>query len=480
MTEVNEQKGLKNSQQVKLLKRMVSRFLKLSIANKMRLGFFPMLLLIIIISGFALTKLNQLTSLNETILKIDIPAQEAAKQMREIIIDQESITRRFMILRDKEFIKVFNARSSEFLKTMNSLKLLPTDLEFPLAELDRSYADYSGILLTGIEFHEQTRKATREFDQTIRDQQNELFNILTSISAIAEWDQNEKAATAASIGSLAFKVGLALCVVGILLAAAGAALVTRNIVEAIRKLHYATEMISQGKFEYRPEIKNKDELGDLADAFVNMAERLKNLEEMYLDASPLTRLPGGVAIENILKKKIEADKLFAFCLLDIDNFKSFNDYYGYATGNDMIQNTAAIIEKTAANHGTSEDFIGHIGGDDFVIITTPDRYKILCRTVIEEFDEMAPKLYSRPDRERGHIVGENRQGEKMTFPIATISIAVVTNQHRILRNHIQVGEIAAEIKEHSKSISGSSMVVDQRQGPEIEEESNLLKFPGSH
>ena len=89
MTEVNEQKGLNNSRQVKLLKRMIARFLKLSIANKMRLGFFPLLLLIIIISGFALTKLNQLTSLNETILKIDIPAQEAAKQLREIITDQE-------------------------------------------------------------------------------------------------------------------------------------------------------------------------------------------------------------------------------------------------------------------------------------------------------------------------------------------------------------------------------------------------------
>ena len=133
--------------------------------------------------------------------------------------------------------------------------------------------------------------------------------------------------------------------IGIFLAAAGAALVARNIIGAIKKLHLATEMISQGNFDYRPEINNKDELGDLADAFVSMAERLKNLEEMYLDSSPLTRLPGGIAIENMLKKRIDAKKLFAFCLMDIDNFKSYNDHYGYAKGNDMIQETASIVEK---------------------------------------------------------------------------------------------------------------------------------------
>lgn len=478
MTENQEKPGGMSSRRSELLEKMISRFQRLNIANKMRLGFFPILLLLILISGFALTKLNQLTSLNETILKIDIPAQEAAKQMQEIVIDQESIIRRFIILKDNEFIRVFNDRSSEFHNLLNSIKNLQTDLPFPLEDLEKTYTNYSSTMLTGIEVLEQTLKKDQEFDQSIRAKQTELFNILNTLRALAEWDQNEKAAVAASIGSLAFNVALALCIIGIILAAAGGALVTRNIVEAIKKLHHATEMISQGQFDHRPDIMNKDELGDLADAFVSMAERLKSLEEMYLDASPLTRLPGGVAIENMLKKRIEADKLFSFCLCDIDNFKSFNDYYGYAKGNDMIQDTAAILEKAVANHGTHDDFIGHIGGDDFVILTTPDRYKKLCRSVIEDFDEMAPEQYNKEDRERGNIVAENRQGKKATFPLATISIAVVTNQHRILKNHIQVGEIAAEIKEHSKSITGSSMVVDQRQGPEMEKESKLINFPG--
>ncbi|MEN8142606.1 MAG: diguanylate cyclase [Thermodesulfobacteriota bacterium] len=458
---------------------MVSRFLQLNIAQKMYLGILPLLVLIVFISIFALVKLNQLTSLNQSIMGVNIPAQEDVKKMREIAIDQESIIRRFMILKDEEFLKVFNDKGSQFLTTFNKFTSYADELDIPFDDLEEAYTSYSSTLLTGIKVLDDSPKKLEEFEQTIRVGQTELLNILSSASAIAEWDQNEKAAASASIGSMAFKFALGLCVIGIFMSAAGAALVARNIIGAIKKLHLATEMISQGNFDYRPEIDNKDELGDLADAFVSMAERLKNLEEMYLDSSPLTRMPGGLAIENMLKKRIDERKLFAFCLMDIDNFKSFNDHYGYAKGNEMIQETASIIEQTIATKGSDEDFIGHIGGDDFVLLTTPDKYKMMCRTVIEEFDERTPAYYVKEDRERGFIVGENRQGQKVTFPLASISIAVVTNQHRILNNHIQVGEIAAEIKEHSKSIAGSSMVVDQRQGPEFEAERDgkLINFP---
>jgi GGDEF domain-containing protein len=141
-------------------------------------------------------------------------------------------------------------------------------------------------------------------------------------------------------------------------------------------------MISDGKFDHRPNIRNRDELGDLAHSFVTMAQRLKQLEEMYLDASPLTRLPGGIAIENVLSKRIAAGAPIAFCLMDIDNFKAYNDHYGYAKGNDVIQATAGIISEGVAKYGTEDDFIGHIGGDDYALITTPDLYPRICQAVI--------------------------------------------------------------------------------------------------
>ena len=160
MVDTDGQDKASPQKRFKLLRKMASSFLRLNIANKMRLAVFPLLVLVLVISSFALTKLNQLTSLNEAVLKIDIPIQEAAQHMQELTIDQESIIRRFMILQDDEFLRVFNDRSSEFLKTLNNIKLLQTDLELPLDELEKTYTDYSSFLLTGIELKgKSTKKA---------------------------------------------------------------------------------------------------------------------------------------------------------------------------------------------------------------------------------------------------------------------------------------------------------------------------------
>ncbi|NTV14979.1 MAG: diguanylate cyclase [Desulfobulbaceae bacterium] len=445
------------------LLKLARRFWRLSISQKMHLGFLPLVLLIFIISLFALTKLNQLNRLNASILQVNIPARAALEKMRRTIFDQESFIRRYTILKDQELLKIQQDLNREFIKGLDTLRNYPTELRLPLGALDESYADYTATLLNGIKLIEESPGRGQEFDQQVRLRQTEVINNLAEIGMVVEADQNAKSGISADIGSLAFNAALALCVVGILFSATAATIVTRNIVGAVRKLQFATEMISQGNFDYRADIRNQDELGELSEAFAMMATRLKNLEEMYLDASPLTRLPGGVAIENILKKKIEQHKLFAFCLMDIDNFKSFNDHYGYAKGNELIQSTAALVEKAVATHGNNEDFIGHIGGDDFVVITTPDRCGPICAAVVEEFDTSTPDFYNSEDRNRGFIIGENRQGQEVKFPLASISVAVVSNQTRPLKNHIQVGEIAAEIKEHAKSISGSAIFIDQRQ-----------------
>lgn len=467
---------------LKPLKKLYRRFWRLSIAQKMHLGFFPLVLLIFLISLFALAKLNQLNRLNNSILQVNIPAQAAVEKMRGTIFDQESFIRRYMVLKDKALLRIYQDLGSEFIKSTEIFKAFPEQTGLPVKKLEDSYNNYSSALLAGIKLHDERPRDAAEFEKNIRLYQNRVIDILEQIALIIERDHNDKAGVSASIGSVAFNVALVLCVVGILLSTAAAAIVTRNIVTAVRKLQVATEMISQGNFDYRPVIANKDELGELAEAFSMMATRLKNLEEMYLDASPLTRLPGGVAIENILKKKIEQRRLFAFCLMDIDNFKSYNDHYGYAKGNEMIQNTAEIIEQGVNTQGNSDDFVGHIGGDDFVVITTPDKAGTICEAILAAFDQSIPGFYASEDRQRGFILGENRQGHEVRFPLASLSIAVVSNQTRPLENHIQVGEIAAEIKEHAKSIPGSAIIIDQRQ-PQINQEPDgdskkVVNFPG--
>jgi len=155
-------------------------------------------------------------------------------------------------------------------------------------------------------------------------------------------------------------------------------------------------------------------------------------------------------------------------LLDLAHFKSFNDQYGYARGNEVIMATARTITAVIGKHGNQQDFIGHIGGDDFVIITLPEAYEKICTTIIDAFDKMILDFYDPEDRKRGYILGETRQGKKISFPIMTVSIAVVTNQQRKLKSHIQVGEIAAELKTYAKSFSKSTYVIDRRRNSDKE------------
>ena len=211
-----------------------------------------------------------------------------------------------------------------------------------------------------------------------------------------------------------------------------------------------------------PQIRTDDEIGVLASAFVDMGARLRKLEEMYLDASPLTRLPGGIAIENILKKRIDNKQPLALCTFDLDNFKAYNDRYGYAQGSEVLKETAHIIEKAAKTKGIVDDFVGHIGGDDFVVITVPDRMRQICEEVISQFDRKIVDFYDEQDKKNGYILGKTRQGVDMKFPIMTISIAIVTNEQREISSPLEASEIAAELKDYAKTIPKSVFVIDKR------------------
>ena len=164
----------------------------------------------------------------------------------------------------------------------------------------------------------------------------------------------------------------------------------------------------------------------------------------------------------MLKKRLDSSQPLAFCVLDLDNFKAFNDRYGYANGSEVIKEAAHIIENAVKLKGSSEDFIGHVGGDDFVVITTPDYMREVSMEIISQFDRRISGFYDLEDRERGHILGKTRQGVEMQFPIMSISIAIVTNERRKLTNALEASEVAAELKDYAKTIPKSVFVVDKR------------------
>ena len=181
-----------------------------------------------------------------------------------------------------------------------------------------------------------------------------------------------------------------------------------------------------------------------------------------LEANPLTRLPGNVSILNELSSRIESETLFAVCYIDIDKFKSYNDKYGFEHGDEVIRETARILIQSTQEKGNPNDFIGHIGGDDFVIVTTPDVVDNLCRKVIADFEKTSPSFYNETDRKKGYIIGLDRQGKEQKIPLLSVSIGVVTNESRKIEHVAQIGEIGAELKSFAKSLERSNYVKDQR------------------
>jgi len=184
--------------------------------------------------------------------------------------------------------------------------------------------------------------------------------------------------------------------------------------------------------------------------------------ERDLQANPLTRLPGNVAILNELSRRLEAKSSFAVCYIDLDKFKSYNDKYGFEHGDAVIRDTARIILRTVNEAGRQDDFIGHIGGDDFVLISVPSGIDAVCKKIIAVFEKTSPSFYNENDRKKGYIIAHNRQGKKQKIPLLSISIGVVTNESRKIGHVAQIGEIGAELKALAKQSEGSSYVKDKR------------------
>ncbi len=182
-----------------------------------------------------------------------------------------------------------------------------------------------------------------------------------------------------------------------------------------------------------------------------------------LEANPLTRLPGNVAILNKLSNCIESKSPYAVCYVDLDKFKAYNDKYGFEHGDDVIRETARILLAAAKECGNPKDFVGHIGGDDFVVITTPNLADKICEKIIHDFDRISPLFYNQEDKESGFILGYDRQNQIHKIRLLSVSIGVVTNETRDITHVAQVGEIGAELKKLAKNVEKSNYIKDKRQ-----------------
>jgi len=196
--------------------------------------------------------------------------------------------------------------------------------------------------------------------------------------------------------------------------------------------------------------------------FYHVIKNLMNLMYNNRTVSPLTGLPGNIQIQAELKNRLKRKEEFYIIYFDLDNFKAYNDVYGFINGDQIIKFTADIIYKNIHIYGDEHDFIGHIGGDDFVAITSSDNVEKICQDIIIEFSEGVVNFFIEDDREKGYLEIPNRRGEIEQFPITSISIGVTGNKFRNFYNILEIGEAGAQAKKRAKMIMGNSYFIDNR------------------
>jgi diguanylate cyclase (GGDEF)-like protein len=181
-----------------------------------------------------------------------------------------------------------------------------------------------------------------------------------------------------------------------------------------------------------------------------------------LEANPLTKLPGNVTIQKEVEGRLAQKSPMTVCYCDLDRFKAFNDHYGFERGDRAIVFTAQVLLNAMRKNGNPADFLGHIGGDDFVLVTSPDRAETICQAIIDDFDHHVPQLYDEADRIRGHLIHTDRQGVPVKVGFLTISIAIVNNPEHQFTHLGQIAAVGAELKAYAKQFAQSIYVKERR------------------
>ena len=176
-------------------------------------------------------------------------------------------------------------------------------------------------------------------------------------------------------------------------------------------------------------------------------------------ANPLTSLPGNVPINTHIDRLLENGEPFIACYCDLDNFKPFNDAYGYRRGDELIQFVGRLLSNTAIDE---RDFVGHIGGDDFILLFQSEDWEALCNEVLNTLSKVIPDFYDSKDVEAGGIEVEDRLGNKAFYPFGSISIGAIRVDPALFKSHHEVAGAMNGVKKQAKKIIGNSLFIDRR------------------
>lgn len=428
---------------------------RLTLVQKLITSFSLIGIFLITAVVYAITGLGTMHRMVGDIARNDLPAATAALTLRDTMQAQQRAVGRLQIFKQSEFKELYNRQSELFRQTLGTLQRQSGIAG--IVELSAAFGAYSSLvdgMLRGTEVTDAAlKRAAERVERSIEAVRAEQRRLLEEKLAAAR-DREERTSS--------WALGLALS--GAALALVVAFLLIYSFSTSIHKLQKATHRIAAGDFDHDPHIPAGDEIGALSQDFMRMAVRLKELEQLSLDASPLTRLPGNIAIERSINRRLRDKVPFTMCYLDLDNFKSYNDRYGYIKASDILKKTGEVIYEAVKNLNDPDAFVGHIGGDDFVVIIESRLAKKACQDIIASFDAMIPAYYSDEDRAAGAIEGVDRYGVPRVFPLISMSIAALTCQPGRYATAAEIATAAAEVKDRVKESSGSNYIIVRETG----------------
>ncbi|MCX8022136.1 MAG: diguanylate cyclase [Syntrophorhabdaceae bacterium] len=197
----------------------------------------------------------------------------------------------------------------------------------------------------------------------------------------------------------------------------------------------------------------------------DLIERIKLTivrNERVVEINPLTRLPGNISINREIQRRIDRKEIFALAYGDIDQFKPFNDKYGFSRGDEVIKATGRIVMNIVRQEEPKNGFVGHIGGDDFVYITSTELIEKISDQIITSFNNLVSIFYDKDDIERGFIISKDRQGIERHFPIMTMSIGIAHNRFIPFSHFGEATGIASKMKSLAKKSKGGCWMMDRR------------------
>jgi len=439
--------------------------IRITVTGKIVATYLLLALFSLIALVFALNSLHRQTTASRHLVDVDMRAASMARELLAGMFDQERLERLFLIFPQDETINLLQ----EKYKTAEADWTTFIDLVAPenRRSLNARFQVHhdSTIQLLGLFESKKLKSAKSFYEETFFPKHTALYDALKEFREAQQVRTDGALSDLSDDSSRAYEVTMVLLLLGIGLATPVAVSVILGMHHSLRRLTAATHEIASGNYDLNIDAQQHDEFGQLTKAFLDMGRKLRELEARNLDANPLTHLPGNMVIQQRVEDLLLNGTPFAHAFVDLDNFKVYNDRYGYQKGSDVISMVGDLIDNVLREEGNHDDFLGHIGGDDYIFLTTPEKVEYLAKAIIDLFDVRIRDMYNEEDRATGSFIGQDRFGVERRFELMTISIAIICSETSRYASAAAIGHECAKMKEHLKRLPGSNYLVDRRKGP---------------